>query len=272
MSDFVKHIKYYTWVVIYSFLLANNANADVYMDFTNTLLSTSELLGADQNQSRERYIVLNGTPITTRIYQVNLNHQDAIKKLSIELLKNHNKNILEEKYTSSTPAATVTEDWSVIYGIDLSQLGKVVTEKELLNNNYIMLAKKISSNKSMVFDLQFKSVKDMKNLLFTIHEDVGCDEKLAIARYPASRRKFCLTELTSEKVISQVVIYEGLGNPATRISHYQNQLADLNYQFDVVDKQSSNKSILFAANKYSSITVFTYKSKNKVLDVIQSQF
>lgn len=267
-----KSMKYCVAILVHvSCLIFNSASADVYMDFTNTLLSTAELLGADESQSSERFIILNGVPITTKIYQVNLNHQVAIEKLSNELLKKHNNN-LEQKESIVPPAAMATEDWSAVYNLSLNQLEREVSENEYLNSNYITLAKEIAVNKSLIVDLKFENVSDMKNILFTMHEDVGCNEKLTIKRYPASRRKFCLTELTSEKVISQVVIFEGLGDPVKRITHYQNELANLDYRFDVVDKQASNKSILFAASEFSNTTIFTYKSNNKVLDVIQSQF
>ena len=270
-----KYLKFYMRLYIFAhFFFYNSVYADVYLDFTNTLLSTADILNAQENQARERYIVLNGVPITTHIYHVNLNHKVAIEKVSSEILKNHNKKVQNSSNRITPPVAIQNENWSIVYNISLNDTG---IEDSNINsikqkNNYITLAKKVVDNKSMMFDLTFRNVKDMKDLLFSMQEDVGCNEKLAINRYPYSRRKFCLTELTNERVVSQIVIFEGIGNPASRLSHYENELKLLNYDLDLVDKQSSRNSILFASSKLSNTTVFTYKSNNKTLDVIQSQF
>lgn len=253
----------------------NNVKADIYMDFTDTLLSTSELLGANSKQSRQRYIILNGVPITTSIYKVNFKHNRAIEKISNTLDINnikteHNSN--KNQPFSLEPTVIVTKDWSAIYSVKLENDELVALDKKRVGENYVTLAKKLSSNQSMMVELVFENANDMKNLLFSREEDVKCDEILNMQRYPNSRRKFCLTEITRDKIVSQIVIFEGYGDPVTRVTHYQNELSDLDYQLDAVDKESSDKAILFASNDLSNTTIFTYKSNNKVLDVIQVDF
>lgn len=256
------------------FSLIESVDADIYIDFSDTLISTSELLGANGDRSKERYIILNGVPITTKIYNINLKHNHAIEKLSNEANKVDYKAGMDDNNSmllGLEPTVVVTKNWSAIYKINLEQFSSDKLRKNTVGN-YITLAKKISLNQSMIIELVFEDANDMKKLLFDVEEEVKCEEVLNIQRFPASRRKFCLTEVTSEKISSQIIIFEGGGNPGVRINHYNNELAELGYRTDVIDRNSSDKSILFASNNFSNTTIFTYKSNNKVLDIIQSHF
>ena len=257
------------------------ANAEVYMNLGNSLFTTAQILGANKDQSRDRYIILNGTPITTNSFKIKVEHEDAI----YEIYKNKvNVSELDEVNESklpgigSEPIVVVNDEWSAIFNINSDGLSdnQESMNLQLIPNvnseNYIILVRNSANNNSIVHELKFNQAKDMRDLLFKQDDDVLCNEKLNIHRYPSSRRKFCMTELTNEKIISQVIIYEGFGDPVTRISHYQDELVNLEYKLDSVDKSSSDQAILFASNKYSNITVFTYRSENKILDVIQSHF
>ncbi len=248
---------------------ADIVKADVYMDFSESLLSTASLLNANTSDSQDRHIILNGVPLTTRIYKVNIKHNRAIENVTNYFHKpKHYEKVTQDEISQilSEPTVVVTKEWSALYNINLDDA------HARSDVNFITFAKKISHNESQIFELKFDNAEDMKDLLFKMQGDVTCNEVFSIQRIPNSRRKFCLTELTESKILFQIVIYEGKGNPVNRANHYQIELLNQDYRLDMIDTQSHDRAIIFASNEISRTTIFTYKMSNKVLDVVQFQF
>ena len=271
--------------IVYAFLFClafENVAADVYMDIGSSLNSTVELFGANGNTGQERYIILNGVPITFTKSNTNLSHLEAIDEVYKFKMQEHTsvQTVADSKKwgDESEPIVIINDEWSAIFKINSKEMfdsnSKVQFEatNNTLNQNYIIFARNSINNKSIVHELKFNQAMDIFKMFLSENEDVDCDVKTTVDRYPSSRRTFCITELTNEKIISQVVIYEGYGIPSVRISHYQKELESQNYHLEAVNTSSHDRSILFAKNDITNITVFTYKSQNKVLDILQSQY
>ncbi|MDH3609710.1 MAG: hypothetical protein OEQ24_10780 [Gammaproteobacteria bacterium] len=261
---------------------SNAVHADVYMDMGDSLFSATQLFQSNGNENRERYIVMNGTPITTRVSKINKSPLDVIDEIyKIKIQEYHSIHALNtnsRQQSTIPPFVLINEDWSAIFKIDTNQIMKE-NENNIENSdnvngidNYIVLARKNAGDHSYVYELKFDHALDIFNVLLEQEGDVECSNDEIINRYPTSRRKFCLTELTSEKVISNIIIYEGNGDPAMRMVHYKEELDRLNYQLEALNNISTDRSILFAKNGNKNLTIFTYRSEEKVLDILQSQY
>ena len=274
-------MKYILYICLLS-LFFSSATADVYMDIGGAISSTSEIFNANGKIDQERYLILNGVPISSVASSTNMTPLDAINEVYKAKLQEYNslrsvanKPISENE---SEPIVVVNEEWSAIFKINSkeminsSNLDQVEYDGNSHNQNYIVFAKKSVNNKSIVHELKFNNAMDVFRMFLADDKDVECNVTVDINRYPASRRKFCMTEITNEKIISQIVIYEGYGNPSVRISHYKDELKSQNYNLESIINSSHDRSILFAKSNDSNITVFTYKSQDKVLDILQSQF
>ncbi len=267
-----------TAIIIILLILSVEIQADIYMDLDTRFQSIAQLLG--NSDVSERYLVMNGVPVRTKIYLSRLVPDEIIDT------------VYKRKYQDIVSGRDLANDLSEPIIISNQNIATIlsINLNELLNNdgeqnrhltaidtsheeNYVVMASKINDNNSRVFELKFNSIFDIAKLLLDNGSDVECNEKLNLERYPSSRRIFCLTEITSDQTKSQTIIYEGQGNKHSRLAHYQNELDSMNYNIDAAGNGSDNDaSIFFASNKYSQVTVFTYLSKNKTLDIIQSKF
>lgn len=249
------------WII--SLLMMINVHADVYMDFTENLSLVSKLLrnSSSKDKDTERYFVLNSIPVRVHMFTINDDHQRFIRQFL-------------EQTSQDQPIVFSGEPGSFAFMLDYDSLltdDKKQSETKHSENVLVFAQNRPGSSGSYVTTLEFDQALDFYKLLLDRNVAANCQPRISFDPYPDSQPLFCLSELSSEGMISQTIIYAGHEQHTNRLNHYRANLVQ--HGFTV---QGQSQRILMMADDFVTLALFSYRPEREagysVLDIIQINF